>query len=388
MSLSWQTRSHGYFLLQLLLWLHMQSCSAAPQCQDLTVTVTASANNAVFPAVTAPKFTAAFSATFQTLLGTAISVYPLVPVSGTFSMSARYCEPEVKVAARTNTVQLLVHPLTETKLYWSGLGYPVGFGGDTYSWIAYASRQGYPTLSIDRVGNGNSTHPDPILVTQMNLEEAILHQLVLKLKSGQVVPGRSFSRVIYIGHSYGSVLGNEMATNHPSDIAAYVLTGYGVSVAPVTAGLPQTMPYPAALYSSRFAALPLGYLTFSSQTGRRNYLWGGGESYDQAIFLQDFNNQDVTGFGELLSITAGLKAAPAYTGPVAVITGERDEVFCFGGQCGMGASSPQAQSCSFFPKSSNCTYYIPLETGHMINLHYTAQQSFRNAHDFLAQQGF
>lgn len=388
MAQSWHPSLCGQFLLQLLLWLHLQSCKAAPQCQDLTITVTASANNALFPPVAVAGSTAAFSATFQTLLGTAFSTYPLVPVSGTFTMSARYCEPEVKVATRVNTVQLLVHALTETKLYWSGLGYPAGFGGDAYSWIAYASRQGYPTLSIDRVGNGNSTHPDPVLVTQMKLEETILHQLVLKLKSGQAVPGRTFSRVVYVGHSYGAVLGNEMATNHPSDIAAYVLTGYGVSVAPVTAGLPQTVPYPATLYSRRFAGLALGYLTFSSQTGRRNYLWGADGSYDPAIFLQDFNNEDVTGLGELLSITAGLKAAPAYTGPVAVITGERDAVFCFGGRCGTGAQSPQAQSCGFFPKSSNCSYYIPLGAGHMVNLHYTAQQSFRNAHDFLAQQGF
>ncbi|KAI9853219.1 MAG: hypothetical protein M1830_006740 [Pleopsidium flavum] len=303
-------------------------------------------------------------------------------------MSVRFCEPEVMVASRNLTIQLLVHGVTETKLYWSGLGYPVGFNGDTYSWIAYASRQGYPTLSIDRVGNGNSTHPDPVLITQMNLEEAILHQLVLKLKSGQAVPGRSFTRVVFVGHSYGSILGNDMATNHPGDIAAYVLTGYGVSVVPVAAALPQTLPLPASLYSPRFAGFPVGYLVTSSQIGRRNYLWGADGSYDPAIFLLDYNHEDVTGLGELLSITAGLKQAPSYTGPVAVITGERDEVFCAGGFCGTGPNSPQAQSCSLFPKSSNCTYYIPLGTGHMIDLHYTAQESFKNAHDFLAQHGF
>ncbi|MCJ1362775.1 hypothetical protein MMC16_001881 [Acarospora aff. strigata] len=321
-------------------------------------------------------------------------------------MSVRFCEPEVVNNNRKNTVQLLVHGVTETKLYWSGLSYPTGINGDTYSWIAYASRQGYPTLAIDRIGNGNSTHPDPVLVTQMNLEEAVLHQLVLKLKSGaghsifctaraktsqlgQAVPGRTFSRVVFVGHSYGSILGNMMATTHPTDIAAYILTGYGVSVIPVAAGLPQTVPFPAALYSAtRFAGFALGYLATSSQIGRRNYLWGADGSYDQAVFLRDFTGEDVVGVGEILSITAGLKAAPAYAGPVAVITGERDEVFCLGGFCGTGPQSPQAQSCSFFPKSPNCTYNIPLGTGHMIDLHYSAQQSFKYAHDFLAQNGF
>lgn len=166
----WQTGFCGQFLLQLHLWLQMQSYAAAPQCQDLTVTVTPSANNAVIPAVAAPTSTVAFSAISQTLLGTAFSINPLVPVSGTLSMSARYCEPEMKVATRANTVQLPMHPLTEMKLYWSSLGYPVGFGGDTHSWITCATRQGYPTLSIDRVGNGNSTHPDPVFLTQTNTD--------------------------------------------------------------------------------------------------------------------------------------------------------------------------------------------------------------------------
>jgi len=388
MFLSRPATLYGLFVLQLLLFLHLPFCAAAPQCKDLVVTVTASANNEVFPISTDLTSSSAISATIQTILGTAVTTFPLVPVSGTFSMSVRFCEPEVVVGSRKDTIQLLVHGVTETKLYWSGLGYPVGFNGDNYSWIAYASRQGYPTLSIDRVGNGNSTHPDPVLVTQMNLEEAILHQLVLKLKSGGAVPGRSFTRVVFVGHSYGSVLGNDMATNHPGDIAAYVLTGYGVSVVPVAAGLPQTLLLPAALFSARFAGLPTGYLVTSSPTGRRNYLWGADESYEQDIFLLDYNHEDVTGLGELLSITAGLKEAPSYTGPVAVITGERDEVFCLGGLCGTGPDSPQAQSCALFPKSSNCTYYIPLDTGHMINLHYTAQGSFENAHNFLAQHGF
>lgn len=37
---------------------------------------------------------------------------------------------------------------------------------ERYSWVAAASKQGYPTLAVDRLGNGESTHADPILAVQ------------------------------------------------------------------------------------------------------------------------------------------------------------------------------------------------------------------------------
>lgn len=62
-----------------------------------------------------------------------------VEQSGNFEMSARYCEPSVKVASRANTIQYLQHAITNTKDYWNGLSYPIGFKGDTYSYSKVAS---------------------------------------------------------------------------------------------------------------------------------------------------------------------------------------------------------------------------------------------------------
>lgn len=379
----------GFLVAEFVLCLLVPlSAAAGPKCSDLTVTVTASANNQPLPLgvdLTTPSGITAFIAT---LAGTPLTLFPAVPVSGTFQMSARFCEPEVVVPSRKNTVQLLVHGATENKLYWSGLGYPTGVGGTNYSWIAYASRQGYPTLAIDRVGSGNSSHPDPTLDLQMNLEAEILHQLILALKSGAAVPGRQFSRVLWIGHAYGSIIGNDIATHHPADVAAYVLTAYADNPPPVVAGLPQTVLVPASSYAPRFSGLPIGYLVTASQPGRRAYFWGADGSYDEALFNQDFDGMDTFPLGQIISVTAGLRTAPTYTGPVAIITGERDGVFCFNGQCGTGPNSPQGLSCGIFPISSNCTYFIPLGTGHQVNLHHTPQQSFKYAHDFLADSGF
>lgn len=61
-----------------------------------------------------------------------------------------------------------------------------------YSTIDYASKQGYPTFVIDRIGVGNSTRPDPILQQQIYLEEAVNHVLVGMLKAGTAIPGKPF----------------------------------------------------------------------------------------------------------------------------------------------------------------------------------------------------
>jgi len=123
-------------------------------------------------------------------------------------------------------------------------------------------------------------------------------------------------------------------------------------------------------------------------TGRRGYLWGRPGSYDEGIFQLDFNHEDAVGLGELLSIEGGLKEAPTSTAPVFIVTGDADDVFCLAATCGDGPLSPQAQACSLYPKASDCQYFIPVGTGHMISLHYSAQQSFQKYHAFLAAHGF
>lgn len=194
--------------------------------------------------------------------------------------------------------------------------------------------------------------------------------------------------MIYVGHSYGSIMGNLQATNHPSDISAFILTGYGVSIIPVALDLPQVVLVPAELYSPRFAGYNPAYLVTSSMTGRRGYLWGKPGSYDEGIFQRDFAQEDVVGLGELLTIGGGLKEAPASTAPVYIVTGHSDDVFCLAATCGTGPTSPQAQACALYPKAAACDYFIPIGTGHMISLHYSAPQSFQKYHAFLAHNGF
>ena len=188
-SFIWKPLTTTTLILSTLLTLPLTS--ANPTCTYLRIPLTATASNEVFPLPTGLNFSnpAAVSAFVQTVLGDAGTAFPLIPTTFAGIIAARYCEPEVKVANRSDVVQVFMSGVTENNLYWFGLGYPNGYNGDQYSTVDYASKQGYPTLAIDRIGVGNSTHPDPILQQQLNLEEAVSHQLVTMLKAGTAVPG-------------------------------------------------------------------------------------------------------------------------------------------------------------------------------------------------------
>ena len=199
---------------------------------------------------------------------------------------------------------------------------------------------------------------------------------------------KTFDRVVFVGHSYGSVLGNSLATNHPGDAAAFILTDSGVSGIPVAVDLPQTVLIPAELFATSCAGFNPGYLATSSEPGHRGYLWGRPGSFDMGIFQTDYNQMDVVGLGELLSIEGVLKEAPASAAPVYIVTGDADDVFCLAATCSDGPLSPQAQACALFPKALACECFIPVGTGHTISLHDSAQTSFATYHAFLATEGF
>lgn len=114
----------------------------------------------------------------------------------------RYCEPEVFIESHAHSIQYLQHAITMTKDYWNGLTFPNGYMGTKYSWIDYASKQGYPTLSVDALGSRKSDRPDP-LVVQMPLQVEIIHKIISMLRAGTIpspiLSGKSFSKVIFAG---------------------------------------------------------------------------------------------------------------------------------------------------------------------------------------------
>lgn len=374
--------------------------ASGPKCSDVIFSLeTASVNKAIPIGLVSEALAVISNATLPVvqLLVDSIGAIVLdnVSISDTYNISGRFCEPEVRVSGHQNHIQFLVHGATYNKNYWSGGDYPVAFKGDTYSWISYASKHGYPTLSIDRLGYGNSSHPDPVLAVQAGTEVQIHNQIIQALRNTTIVGGRKFSKVAYIGHSVGSVLGNYLATTYPDAADIIVLTGYSKYLPLSLAGILVTsLLAPAQLVADRFSALPLGYMAMLSEAGRGALFFSKNtRDFDKSILPFDFARQDTFALGEAVTIINN-PVASDFTNPILVITGHEDQAFCGLGlpelgelTCGTGAESQMNQTQTLFPNADYHWVDVP-NTGHNLNFHYSAQSTFKEVHDFLDYNKF
>lgn len=312
--------------------------------------------------------------------------------STALNISARYCEPS-GASPRRDAIQLLVHGITYTKNYWSALGMSSD-QSRLYSWVDFATRRGYATLSIDRAGDGASSHPNPFHTDQVSLHAAVANQIAVQLKQGQIIRRRLFENVIYVGHSLGSIIGVELAATYPEAVDALMLTGYAKyateSESPVllkTGLLPAKEVLPA-----RFGSLDDGYLVTSSLPGRQWAFYGRNGTFDPQVSALDFSIQQTVSVGEMATI-GRVTVAFNYSGPVTVITGNQDAAFCYvdetsdgsgpGGECGHGNSSPLAQVSSLLPAARSFSATVLDNIGHCINLHYEAIVAYAVAHDWM-----
>ncbi|CZR69991.1 uncharacterized protein PAC_19892 [Phialocephala subalpina] len=364
--------------------------NALPPCTNVVIPVTVTANNVVLPATTPPAFN---------------------QVSGTYNIAARYCEPANNLHPRRDVLQVLVHGITYTRNYWSGDGDPniltgpgAPYGGNLYSWVDFASQQGYPTLSIDRLGNGLSDHPDPITVLQIPIHIEVIHQIITKARAGSLPSpaNRNFDKIIYAGHSFGSVLGNGLNVKYPTDADATILTGlsatlnYAFLVPWVGNGdfLPA-----ATVNSSKWSTLNTGYLALTNRTAF-NQAFYYPTFFDQALQDLDYANRGTVGLGELESgFALPEQVATNYKNPVYVITGQHDATMCPGldplaytkpyqtYDCGPSGTGTLAQTKKLYP-NANYQWYAPPASGHCWHFHSEALATFGVAHNWLNWNGF
>lgn len=367
------------------------------QCIDVSIPVAITANNKALSSI--PGALSDPASLLKALTVPALLEYALlgdVPVVGSEIFTGTYCEPSIRNAARADTLQLLVHGITYTRHYWDGTIAPAN--QSSYSWVDYALSQGYPTFAIDRIGNGLSSRPDPLVTLQIPYEVRATHTLIGKIRAGttKALP-RSFGTIIYAGHSYGSVLGDNLANNYPDDVDAFVLTGFSDTLLPSLPGVALVTPVPAAIFDpQRFGTLPIGYVVSSSKINRQNtFYFGPDTQYAVATTDNDFATQDTVGVGQFLTVFTDVTSATGYKGKVFVLSGNRDEAFCGLGNpalgqpnCGTGPGSRLDHTQGLFPNVAAYGYYAIPETGHCLNYHFSAQDSYKRTHNWLENEGF
>ena len=242
------------------------------------------------------------------------------------------------------------------------------------------NRAGYNTLAIDKLGNGESDHPDPLYDVQLQLQMETVYSLIKRIKAGAAsgIPAPLKGALIYVGHSSGSLLGATLAEEHPSAIDAVVLTGYpSATRANVRGGSAAFQYLPAAL--SRPAQYPknlnYGYLRMNSEVSRTLALYYAGH-FEPTIAHLDYETQGVQPIGEGCDL--GPTTQPAFKGKVLVVTGTKDPTIC---------GFTPVDECVFnstiltdvgkrFSQNTGFDYFAPV-AGHDLNWHYSAPETYR-----------
>ncbi|RFU28066.1 hypothetical protein B7463_g8270, partial [Scytalidium lignicola] len=377
-------------LVQLVGFTSVAALPAAsqPSCTDITIPVSLTAENTNIPSDLSILNVTALLDAIQDISYT-------VPVDGTFNIAATYCEPGGSAAP--DVLQILVHGGTYARSFWAGDGGPIdGYNGSTYSWVAYALSQGYATLAIDRLGNGDSDHPDPVQIVQIPIHVETIHEIVLAARAGNAPFPRSFSTIIYVGHSVGSAVGNQFNGKYPTDVDATILTGYSIQLSPdIAQGVLATQPLPAATAQpSRYASLDSGYLEFTvKNVTELAFFYPGG--FDPSLFDLDYSIRGTVSIGEIVTLFTSIAPVPAYTAPIMLITGQHDALMCSNEDnlslppdCGSQDTGLLAQTGALYPNSGGYEWYAPPNSGHCWQLHYDALVTFGVAHDWLVKNGF
>ncbi|KAK3939767.1 putative cardiolipin-specific deacylase, mitochondrial [Diplogelasinospora grovesii] len=352
---------------------------AGSRCSEVSFAVPVSSENVVFGSPPDPhNDTAIVEFMLDVWRGLPANTTGTTTVTGNFTVNGLYCEPRGQ-KRKADTLEVLVHGITYNKTMWSGMGF-----GSPYDWLAYANSRGYAALSIDRVGHGtNPERPDPLNVVQPQLHVETLHYLFNAARSGhnRAFGGRNFDKVVFVGHSYGCFLGTALASQHPGDADAMVLTGFATTIdfSDVTnaqwAGAAHVMP-------QRFAGVPLGYVALVQQAQRTASFYAG--AYDPAIPPVDFAYEDTLSCGEVGALGSILQPAAGYANPVLVVTAVDDAFFCKPPKA--TCEGILATSASYFPNVTDYSYFAPENTGHDLTLHYSAPATFKQVHDWLDQR--
>lgn len=314
----------------------------------------------------------------------------LIPAM-TSKISAFYCPPTKKVVGRGDTVQLLLHGASFTKYYWSAFG-PVGSGyhENLYSWVDHFRNEGFHIVAVDRLGAGNSTQPNSSYVTAL-VEVDVTRSLVDQLRSG-VVSMRKFDRIVLAAHSYGSFIVDLLLYQSPKVADAIILTGYAHNYSLASAAASrQDIESANKVFPKKFGKLDSGYITQANVKAIRDAFYGHTGSFDPALPTLEFETESVQPVGELRSIQAilasgfGNLTASNFTASLALVIGAQDGPFC-DGNCGQGPGQILANAKEIYSKAKGLLTMTVPNTGHVVNLHYSAPDTFRKITRWLTAQ--
>jgi pimeloyl-ACP methyl ester carboxylesterase len=269
----------------------------------------------------------------------------------------RLCVP----VGGARTVQVLVPGASYNHTYWD---FP--YTPDIRSFRLAMNNAGYATLTVDRLGTGNSSRPPSVLLTSVTQAD-VMHEVIQLLRSGTRVP--RFDRVILGGHSVGSAIAViEAGTYH--DVDGVLVSGLthgvnGLGAVPILSSLVPAMLDPKFIGKS----LDLGYLTTAAGTRFSSFDSPG--PFDSTVAGVEESTKDAFATGEVVD-TVLIGVLTTYsrriTVPVLLAMGGGDPAFCglLAANCSTAATLFASESPYYSQAARLRTYVLP-GYGHALN---------------------
>ena len=99
-----------------------------------------------------------------------------------------------------------------------------------YSYVKTAASYGYSTFRYDRLGTGLSETPtNGFDVSQAQTEISILRGFNELIRETTTIGGKKWSKVVGIGHSYGSAQTEAVSASNPDFYDALILQGFSAN---------------------------------------------------------------------------------------------------------------------------------------------------------------
>lgn len=288
---------------------------------------------------------------------------------------------------------ILIHGGVYTHAYWD-----MPYKPEIYSCVQWAYERGISTLNLDRLGNGESSHPSGKELT-LAVHAESLKQIIDAVRSEGVL-GHRFKRLITVGHSMGSLTaGLTQATYGNAD--AVVLTGLtGVNVVDIS-DRPEsvegmlTMFRPVSeepLFDLRSGQYDEDYYCMPLSTRKRMFFHI--PSVEQEIIDLDFNTQGTQTLGESQSCGMAYDSILRMQGPVLVEMGEFDTFFMGSETTGFkdanlvrDASRAHAEAIAKAPANFTVADMFK-NCGHNLAQHPNAHQSYEVMVKWICDLGF
>ncbi|KAG4434041.1 hypothetical protein IFR05_010463 [Cadophora sp. M221] len=284
-------------------------------------------------------------------------------VTASYKIAGTFCSP---AKGGSKTVLLASHGLGFDRNYWSPEIQP-----EKYSFVDFAISKGYSVFFYDRLGVSKSSVISGYL-NQVPIQVAILEQLIDQIRAG--IFSLKPKNVVLVGHSFGSVISNALLASKPGLVDGAVLTGISYKVPDTAVAFEAWQPRLARVQSpGRWRQLDGGYTTWVDIFANAN------------VKVVEYSEATKQPFGLLEVITLAITDlhSPKYTGPVLVISGENDLVFC-NGDCVPIIKAPALER---FNATKNLEVYVQPGSGHAINYSLNATGAYGVITNFLAANG-